>query len=242
MWRHCGRQVGVSRLGLPHALGVYMRVIVAEHNHLMRIGLLTVLDQQEGIEVIGDVGCEEDALPLFEAEQPDVAIIDFHLPGRFEMSLVRAARSLSNVRILMLSARGEPEVVRRSFVAGVHGHVTKSAEPAEFVRAVRCVAAGRAFLSVPFGGAGFGDFLLHKERGDVPASVHPAGQPRRLSQRERQVLELFAQGHTHRQIADILGVRAKTVDTYRGRLGDKFGVRSRAELVHNARQLGLLRG
>jgi two-component system invasion response regulator UvrY len=220
-----------------------MRVIVAEHNHLIRIGLLTVLEQQPDIQVVGDAACEEDALLLLKAERLDVAIIDFHLPGRFEMSLVDTLRSSSNVRILMLSAGGEPEVVRRSLTAGVHGHVTKAAEPAELVRAVRSVAAGRAFLSVPFEPLGFGELLPQREhRADVPASIRPANQPRRLSERERQVLELFAQGHTYRQIAAILGVRAKTVDTYRSRLGDKFGVRSRAELVCNARELGLLRG
>ena len=81
--------------------------------------------------------------------------------------------------------------------------------------------------------------MLASEQPPAP-SPRAAKVARPLSGRERQVLELFALGHTHRQIADILGVRAKTVETYRSRLGDKFGVRSRAELVRNARRLGFL--
>jgi two-component system, NarL family, response regulator NreC len=220
-----------------------MRVVVAEHNHLFRIGLRTVLEQQPDIEVVGDVDCEEAALPLLEAVRPDVVIIDSHLPGRCEMSLVQALRTLADVRMLMLCAHGEPDMVRRSLAAGVHGVVTKAAKPTELLRAVRAVAAGAAFLSVPLRSKGFSDVLPQQEpRSEVATGTRPASQPRRLSQRERQVLELFAKGHTHQQIADILGVRAKTVDTYRSRLGDKFGVRSRSELVENARELGLLRG
>jgi DNA-binding NarL/FixJ family response regulator len=217
-----------------------MRVVIADHHQILRVGLRVVLEQSGDIRVVGEASNGLSALSLVALEQPDVAILDLNLPDGSGLALVPALLAAAPaLRVLLLSVHENPELVRRSFAAGVHGYLSELAEPDELIQAVRSLAAGRAVVSVPLERARRADFLAFDQphtRGAVTPKI-----ARPLSGRERQVLELFAQGHTHRQIADILGVRAKTVETYRSRLGDKFGVSSRAELVYNARELGLLR-
>jgi two-component system, NarL family, response regulator NreC len=141
--------------------------------------------------------------------------------------------------VLILTAHLEPEIARRSLLAGIHGFLNKAAESIDVVHAVRVIAAGRSFFSVPLDGGRLGDFLAsEKVEPEVSPTRTDSGRP--MSYRERQVLELFARGLTHRQIADSLGLRVKTVETYRSRLGDRFGVRSREELVRCALDLGLV--
>lgn len=216
-----------------------MRVVLADQHHVVRLGVRMVLEEQGDIQVVGEASSAREMLRLVREQGPDVAVMDTNLPDGHGLAVVPALMSTcASLRILILSMEETPDAVRGALAAGVHGYVTKAAEPADVVRAVRSLAAGRAFLSIPVEHFGLGDFL--PSRADTRStSVLPS---MRLSERERQVLELFAKGHTHREVADILGVRAKTVDTYRSRLGDKFGVRSRAELVSSARKHGFLQG
>ena len=216
-----------------------MRVIIADYHQIVRVGLRVILEQTGDIRVVGEAGFAHEALSLAESQQPDVAIVDLDLPDSSGLSLVpQLLRAAPGLRVLLLSVRAAPDFVRRSLAAGVHGYLGKEAGADELVQAVRSLAAGRAFLSIALERSRWSDVLASEQQQTPAARSTKVARP--LSGRERQVLELFALGHTHRQIADILGVRAKTVETYRSRLGDKFGVRSRAELVRNARRLGFL--
>jgi DNA-binding NarL/FixJ family response regulator len=214
-----------------------MRVVIADRHQLLRVGLRVVLEKHGDIRVVGEASCSQAALSLVLMEQPNVAIIADDLGLSSVPALLGAAPGL---RLLLLSAREDTEVVGHAFAAGVHGYLSKAAHPDELIQAVRSLAAGRAFLSAPLEPPARPDSLALAREESASPSHYPPKVARPLSGRERQVLELFAQGHTHRQIADILGVRAKTVETYRSRLGDKFGVRSRAELLYSAREMGLL--
>ncbi len=192
------------------------------------------------MEVIGEADTAESALKLITRERPDVAVIDVGLPDDSGLSILPSiARGSPATRVLILTAHIEPEIARRALSAGIHGYLNKAAEAVDVVHAVRIIAAGRSFFSVPLDGVRLGDFLA-VERVDGAATAERAASGRPMSDRERQVLALFARGLTHRQIADSLGLRVKTIETYRSRLGDRFGVRSREELVRCALDLGLV--
>lgn len=217
-----------------------MRVIIADYHLIVRVGLRVVLQQAGDIQVAGEASSRREALELVALERPEVAIIDVNLPDGLGFSIVPALLAAApGLRVLLLSAHEGPDMVRRSIAAGVHGYLSKEVQPEELLLAVRSLAAGKTFLSVPLERSGLYEMFTF-ESGAGSSSRRPSAVAQRLSGRERQVLELFARGYTHRQIADTLGLRAKTVETYRSRLGDKFGVRSRAELVDNARRMGLL--
>jgi DNA-binding NarL/FixJ family response regulator len=217
-----------------------MRVIIVDRHLIVRVGLRVVLAQAGDIQVVGEASTRQGALALVALEQPEVIIIDLNLPDGCGLSMVPAlVAAAPALRVLLLSAHDDPDIARHSIAAGVHGYLSKAALPDALILAVRSIAGGRTFLSLPVESAGLYDALAYEAVRDG-LNRQRSSVAQRLSGRERQVLELFARGYTHRQIADTLGLRAKTIETYRSRLGDKFGVRSRAELVDNARQMGLL--
>jgi two-component system response regulator NreC len=222
-----------------------MRVIIADDHQIIRVGLSAILASEPDIEVLGSAASASEALTLCVSEKPDVAILDLNFPDGSGLGIVpRILLASPETRILVLTMHGEPQVVRSALAAGAHGFLNKAAEPQEVVRAVRSVAQGRAFVSVPLAQGGLGDLMSSPQQGAAePLSTDTGAlriEGRKLSQREQEILTLFAQGKTHRQIAEALGLRVKTVETYRSRLGDRFGARTRAELVECAQKLGLL--
>jgi DNA-binding NarL/FixJ family response regulator len=222
-----------------------MRAIIADDHQIIRVGLSAILKSEPDIQVIGEATSAREALALVAREKPDVAILDLNFPDGSALAVVPELLLASpDTRILVLTMHSEAQMVRNALSSGVHGFLNKAAEPQEVVRAVRSVAQGRAFVSVPFASGGLLDLVTGEElaRSDSapPDSVAPRPEGRKLSEREREILKLFARGLTHRQIAEALGLSVKTVETYRSRLGDRFGARSRTELVDAAHRLGLL--
>jgi two-component system response regulator NreC len=221
-----------------------MRVTIADDHQIIRVGLRSILQAEADIQVVAEATSAAEALATVEQAKPDVSILDLNLPDGSGLSIVPALLEASpETRILVLTMHAEPHIIRSALAAGVHGFLNKAAEPEEVVRAVRSVAQGRAFVSVPMMG-GLGEVVGNAEPDPRAAalaeSVRPRDTGRPLSEREREILGLFAGGLTHRQIAEQLGLSVKTVETYRSRLGDRFGARSRGELVRCARELGLL--
>jgi len=215
-----------------------LRITLADDHRIIRIGLRAILEDHSDIVVVGEAETAQGALEVVRAQQPDVAIIDLNLPDGFGLSVVPAMHDVSpRTRILVLTMHAEAEVVRQALAAGVHGYVNKGADPDEVVRAVRSLGAGRSYLDVPLERHGLASVTPGEQAVTSSEMGHVATQASRLSAREREVLLLFVEGCTQRQIADRLGLRIKTVETYRARLGDKFGVRSRADLVRCAKEM-----
>jgi len=220
-----------------------LRITIADDHQIIRVGLRAILEDQGDMEVVAEAGTAEGALEIIRSTLPDVAIIDLNLPDGFGLTIVPAIRAASPAtRILVLTMHEESDVVRKALASGIHGYVNKGADPDEVVRAVRSVARGRSYLNVSLEQVGFGDLVTDAPAVPKPDAVLAATKSSRLSDREREVLGLFARGRTHREIAEQLGLRLKTVETYRSRLGDKFGARSRADLVRCAREQGLIAG
>lgn len=215
-----------------------IRVAIVDDHKVCRVGLRYMLEQQPDFSVVGEAGSVHDAGLLLETERPDVAVLDLRLGVESSLMALELLIGRSpETRVLILSVQDEPDTVRSALARGAHGFVNKAADPEEILAGVRAVASGRSFLSIPLRRVGLDSFIALKPVPEHETVRHTA---RPLSDREREILQLFASGHTQRQIAALLGLRLKTVETYRSRLGDKFGVRSRVELIHCARELGLV--
>lgn len=205
-----------------------IRLLLADDHAILRAGLRMLLEAQPDMTVVAEASDGEEALRRARETHPDVAVIDLTMPGLSGVeTLERLHRDLPDTRLLVLTMHDDPAYARVARTAGASGHVIKDSESSELLAAIRAVHRGRAFVQV----------------GDDAASTAPKGSTRTpaLSQRERQVLEMLARGHTNREIAHRLSLSTKTVETHRSRLGDKLGLHTRAELVRLALDLGLIR-
>jgi DNA-binding NarL/FixJ family response regulator len=206
-----------------------IRVLLADDHAVVRDGLRSLL-QAAGIEVVGAVGGGREAVRLALELRPDVALIDIAMP---DMNGIEAARLLRerwpDARIVVLSMHANAEHVHRALAAGAAGYVLKESAGADVVAAVRAVHAGKRYLSAP----------LAQLEHDAAVRADAAGPLARLSARERQVLQLVAEGHSSAAIAARVHLSPKTVETYRSRVMKKLGVRDTAALVKFAIQHGI---
>lgn len=208
-----------------------IRLLLADDHAILRAGLRMLLDAQPDMLVVGEAADGEEAVRRAVATRPDIAIVDLTMPGLGGVeTLQRLRRELPTTRLLVLTMHEDPGYARLTLAAGAAGHVVKDRESGTLLAAIRAVHRGRAFVQV---GA--------EVRG---ADVAADPLPRRpeLTRREQQVLELLARGHTNRQVAGILTLSVKTVETHRARLSDKLGLQGRADIVRVAMGLGLFPG
>ena len=208
-----------------------IRVLLADDHAVVRDGLKALLATSADIEVVSVVGNGRDAVHHARELRPDVAILDIAMPG---LNGIEAAallrRQCPATRVIMLSMHSSAEHVHRALEAGAAGYLLKEAASEEIVVAVRAVHAGRDYLGRTLGIGG-----SHR----VKRTNREAGPIDSLSLRERQVLQLVVEGHSSAQIATLVGLSPKSVDTYRSRLMKKLGVADVASLVKFAIGHGL---
>ncbi len=182
-----------------------------------------LLESEPGFEVVAEAGELEEIQPLVENARPDVLLLDVHMRGGASLDLIPGLAATTCV--LVLTMQDDPGYARTAMHAGARGYVLKEAEDAELVQAVRTVAAGGTFLDPALGGRVLAE----------------AGAPGRLTDREREVLGLIALGHTNAEMAKLLFLSLRTVETHRANIHRKLGTDSRAELVRHALELGLVK-
>lgn len=208
-----------------------LRVALCDDHGMVRSGLRRILEEQSDVEVVGEAATVRGAVTLAESAQPDVFIMDLTLPDGSGLSAVRQIRQVSPATsLLVLTMHDEVEYLREAFTAGAHGYLIKEAADLELLLAVRTVAAGRRYVHPTLGASLLG--------GDPPAPKARAMAP--LSPREVEILKHLALGHTNAEVAKLLTVSARTVDTHRAHICQKLGVRSRAELARIAREAHLI--
>lgn len=207
-----------------------IRVLLADDHAMMRDGLQALLQTAADIEVVGSVGNGREALTGTMMLKPDVVIMDVTMP---EMNGIEAANLLRKkhpeIRIVMLSMHSSSEHVYRALEAGATGYLLKESAGEEIISAVRAVYAGRTFMS---------SALESLERRSV-SRAGGAGPLASLSARERQVLQLVVEGRSSAEIAILVHLSPKSVDTYRSRLMKKLGIADVTGLVKFAVQHGL---
>src|SRR5262245_40807518 len=214
----------------PDRMTPLIRVVICDDHAVLRAGLRLLLDAQPDIEVAGEAGGAEEAIEHARRLGPHVMLLDIVMPGRNGLDVrpdVLAAAP--NAKVLMLSMQDDPTYVRKSFSAGASGYVPKEAADAELVHAVREVAAGRHYVHPSVGA----------RLAAADAAAESAG-PDPLTGREHEVLHLLALGHTNQEIAAMLTISVRTVETHRARIVEKLGRKTPAELVRHAIATGQL--
>lgn len=214
-----------------------IRVLIADDHAVLRAGLRMLIGVQTDMEVVGEAADGEEAVRKAAQTRPDVALMDITMPALGGIQAIERIRdTCPQTRVLVLTMHDVPAYLRAALAAGASGYVVKRAADAELLSAIRGVYRGRTVLDPTLAA-----MVVQGALGKRPAPGGQAGGPASvLSPREREVLDLVAQGYTNQQIADRLGISVKTVETYRSRLVEKLGLRSRADLVRYAFDSGLL--
>lgn len=207
-----------------------VRVVVGDDHPVFRDGVARGLKASGRIVVVAEAGDGEAALRAIREHVPDVALLDQRMPGLDGVAIARVVtRDGLGTRVLLLSAFAEGPIVYAALEAGAAGFLSKEASPIEIADAVLAAAPGDSVLPPGLAGAVAGEIRL-RNTGSKPA----------LSQRERQVLELIAQGKSLPAIAGVLHIAPTTVKTHAGTLYDKLGVSDRAAAVAEAMRRRLL--
>jgi DNA-binding NarL/FixJ family response regulator len=210
-----------------------IRVLIVDDHAILRSGVRMLLDTEGDIEVVGEAESAETAVERARELSPDVVLLDISMPGGSGIQAIEQVRGVSpGSRVIILTMHDDQAYLRSALASGASGYMVKTGADGELVNAIRTVYRGRSYVDVSLGEASAHPVLAERRRAGTPAD--------QLSSRERQVLEFVAYGHTHKEIAARLSVSVKSVETYRARVADKLGLRSRAELVRYALDHGLL--
>ena len=206
------------------------RVVLVDDHGLFRSGVRAELGRQ--VEVVGEADDVQPAIDLIESVQPDVVLLDVHLPGGGGQAVIQAIKPLfPSVRFLALSASDAPEDVIAVIRAGARGYVTKTISTAELADAIRRIAAGDAVFSHRL--AGFVLDAFAATPATSGSDVKPSFDPEldQLTSREREVLRLIAQGYTYKEIARELYISVKTVESHVSSVLRKLQLSSRHQLT-----------
>lgn len=212
-----------------------IRVILADDHAIIREGLRVLLEMHEGIKVVGVATSGREATQLVEAHKPDVAVMDISMPELNGIEAVKQMRALHpRLQVVILSIHATKPYVFRALQAGALGYLIKETAGPDVVDAVHAVHRGERFLSPRIADLLMDDLLLKLED---ETEQNPLNA---LSQREREILQLVAEGKTSQEIAGMLSIASKSVDTYRSRLMQKIGVTDMAGLIKFAIQHGVI--
>lgn len=216
-----------------------IRVVIADDHTVLRSGLRMLINSQPDMEVVGEAMGGAEAVKKVRQLQPDVVLLDLTMPEQGGLPVLPSLRkACSDARVLVLTMHDDPAYVRSALAAGAVGYVVKTAADTELLTAIRAVVEGRTFVDLSINQHEVQDILSRKR---ARGAAGDEGAIRLLSEREREVLDLVAQGHTNQEVADRLGLSVKSVETYRARLMDKLSLQSRAELVRYALDCGILK-
>lgn len=208
------------------------RVLLADDHALVRAGIRSLLEDLPGVAVVAEASDGRDALHMIGEHQPDVALLDIAMPGLNGIeAAVRIAEQFPDVRVIILSMHATEEYVLRALRSGAVGYLLKDAGPAELELAIRAVERGERYLT-----PAVSKYVMAyvRRRGEDSTSFE------RLTPRQREVLQLVAEGHTTRQIAHILGISVKTAETHRANLMDNLDIHDIAGLVRYAVREGVV--
>jgi len=209
-----------------------IRVVLADDHALVRAGFRSLIEALPGIEVIAETGDGRQALQLTLTHHPDVVLMDIAMPGMNGLEVTaRVAKQAPNVRVIILSMHADEEYVWQALRAGAGGYLLKEASMAELELAIKAATRGETYLSP----------AVSKQVADyVRRTGGTAGALELLTPRQREILQLIAEGHSTKKIAHTLQVSVKTVETHRAQLMERLGIYDVAGLVRFAIRVGLV--
>ena len=215
-----------------------MRILLADDHTLVRAGIRSLLEQVPNVEVVAEAYDGRDALRLVQEYQPDLVFMDVTMQGLNGLdATAQITKTCPGVQVIMLSMHKNEEYVSQALRVGAAGYLLKDAATAELVLAVQAVARGATYLS-PAVSKHVVARYLQRVNSTTGSTSEPSAPP--LTVRQREILQLIAEGHTTKQIASLLHLSTKTVETHRSQLMDRLGIRHIAGLVRYAVRTGLV--
>jgi two-component system, NarL family, response regulator NreC len=213
-----------------------IRVLIADDHAILRSGLKLLVDSQADMEVVAEAADGKQAIDKMRETQPEVALLDLSMPRSGGMeALQKIPECCAKTRVVVLTMYDDPAYLRSALAAGASGYVLKRSVDGDLLSAIRAVHRGGIFIDPSLAKVLVQDVLVTKQ-----ARANQTKPTKLLSDREMQVLRLVARGYSSKQIAGQIFVSAKTVETYRARLVEKLGLRTRSDLVRYAVHTGLL--
>jgi DNA-binding NarL/FixJ family response regulator len=208
-----------------------IRVLLADDHKLVRAGFRAMLMSLGGIEIVGETGDGREALELIRKHQPDVALLDITMPSLTGIEVAtRVAAEADHVRVIILSMHTSEDYIARAVRAGVSGYLLKNADPVELELALRAAMNREMYLSPS---------VSKQLVEDYSRRLGPGQEP--LTARQREILQLVAEGKSTKEIAVALDVSIKTVETHRKELMDRLGIHDVPGLVRYAIRAGIIK-
>jgi len=212
-----------------------IRVIVADDHHLVRQGIRALLERADDIEVVGEAADGQEAIELVQRLNPDVLVIDIAMPRLDGTQATERVRALGvATQVVILSMHSDETLVRQTLRSGARGYLLKRSVTEELLLAVRAAVRGEIYLSPAISASLLDEFLA------VEADSEERRPSDLLTPREREVLQLIAEGHTNTAIAQMMNVSVKTVEKHRAHLMSKLKVHDVAGLIRLAIKHGLV--
>jgi DNA-binding NarL/FixJ family response regulator len=217
-----------------------IRVLIADDHTLVRAGVRSLISTMAGIEVVAEANDGREALQMIAETKPDVALIDITMAGMNGLEAAeRMRKEFSGLRIIILSMHSNEEYVLQSLRVGAAGYLLKDASASELESAVRSVARGETFLSPAVSKHVISNYLRRAEGEDRRLE---SGKTifDQLTPRQREILQLIAEGNTTQEVATRIGISVKTVETHRAQLMARLDIHETAGLVRYAIRMGLV--
>ena len=212
-----------------------LRILIADDHELVRRGARGVLHSRPGMRVVGEAANGREAVEKAVKLKPDVAVVDISMPDLDGLQVIRQIREeVPNTKVLVLTMHESDQMVQLALDAGANGYILKSDLTKCLAKAVRAIADGKRFLTPKVSEIVLDGFLKtrseHQQRGRAGARTTP---------REIEIIRLLAEGKTNKEIAALLGITVRTVETHRSKIMLKLGLHSLAELIHYAMRHGI---
>ncbi len=212
-----------------------IRILLADDHKLMRAGLRLVIDQQPDLSVVGEADDGRQAVELSSSLKPDVVVMDIGMPN---LNGIEAARKITEIRadtrVVMLSMHSDEGYVLRALKAGARAYLLKDSATADLVQAIHAVVEGKSFFSPAVSKVLLADYMRKLRRSGAEDSYDL------LSPREREVLQLVAEGKSNKEVASLLNLSVYTVETHRGKIMQKLKLKGVPELILYAVRKGII--
>ena len=213
-----------------------IKVLLAEDHTIVRKGLRSLLEKEIGIEVVGEAEDGREAVRKAEKLQPDVVVMDIAMPGLNGLeATLQIKKRFPEMKIIILTVHANEEYVLQTLRAGASGYLVKKAAPGDLIEAIQAVYKGDSFLSPSISKTVIDEYIRQTETKSERDIIYG-----KLTTREREVFQLIIEGHKNREIADLLYVSIKTVETHKAHIMDKLNVHSTAELIRYAMDKDLI--
>lgn len=212
------------------------KVLIADDHALVREGIAAFLNLSDEFEVVAEASDGIEAIEKTNKHRPDIVIMDINMPklGGLEAT-IEIKKNSPGTKVLVLTQYEDKEYINRFLKAGVSGYLLKKAVGSDLITGLKAIARGELYLYSSIATEVVARYL----QGDKPTEAEDSYE--KLSDREKQVLKLVAEGYTHKEIADMLGISVKTVIAHQTNLGEKLGIHSRAGFIKFAIQRGIIK-